>query len=179
MIDRIDANTRLNKILELHPAILDYIVSLNPHDFKRLYNPFMRRIMSPRITIGRVAAMVEKPITTILNRISEISGVKVEQSDEEIRLTQSQKNPPDWLTYVNRDRVKQVDLLPSDETLDSDPMFPIMVAIKGLAGGEILLIKHKWEPQPLYDIWIKMGNIDWFAEKVHEDEWRIWVHKKS
>ncbi len=48
----IHANTRLNKALELHPQVLDYIVSLNPHDFRRLHNPLMRRLMSPRITLG-------------------------------------------------------------------------------------------------------------------------------
>ena len=53
----INANTRLNKALDLHPQVLDYIVSLKPHDFQRLHNPLMRRFMSPRITLGRIAKM--------------------------------------------------------------------------------------------------------------------------
>lgn len=40
-------NTRLKEALGLDPRVVDYIVSLNPHDFQRLRNPLMRRLMSP------------------------------------------------------------------------------------------------------------------------------------
>jgi hypothetical protein len=40
---RINADTHLDKALDLDPKVVDYIVSLNPHDFERLRAPFMRR----------------------------------------------------------------------------------------------------------------------------------------
>ncbi len=57
----VDESSKLSKALRLHPDVLDYIVSLNPHDFKRLYNPLMRRMMPPRISLARVAEMTGTP----------------------------------------------------------------------------------------------------------------------
>ena len=57
----ISGDTRLNRVLDAIPTALDYIVSLRPHDFDRLHNPFMRKHMSPRISLRRVAAMVGIP----------------------------------------------------------------------------------------------------------------------
>ena len=54
---QITGETRLNRVLDSIPGALDYIVSLNPHDFGRLRNPVMRKYMSPRISLRRVAAM--------------------------------------------------------------------------------------------------------------------------
>jgi hypothetical protein len=53
----INAATRLAKALELHPSVLGYIVSLDPHDFSRLENPVMRKLMSPRISLERIATI--------------------------------------------------------------------------------------------------------------------------
>ena len=41
-----------------------------------------------------------------------------------------------------------------------------------------ILVKHKWEPQPLYDIWIRTG-IEHFAEQQSADEWWIYLRKPS
>ena len=62
----VDENARLSKALELHPDVLDYIVSLNPHDFKRLHNPLMRKLMPPRIRLKRIAAMTGTPIAELM-----------------------------------------------------------------------------------------------------------------
>ncbi len=56
----ISAETRLSQVLDAVPGALDYIVSLNAHDFGRLRNPVLRRYMSSRISLRRVAAMVKR-----------------------------------------------------------------------------------------------------------------------
>jgi hypothetical protein len=33
----------------------------------------------------------------------------------------------------------------------------------------VLGIRHRWEPQPLYDLWAKM-NLDWYATKIGDEE---------
>ena len=52
-----NTNTQLHKALDLRPQVLVSIVSLNPHEFRRLHNPLMPRIMLPRIRLGRLANM--------------------------------------------------------------------------------------------------------------------------
>lgn len=172
---KIDANTKLNVILDLGSEVLDYIVSLNPHDFQRLYHPLMRKFMSPRITLRRVAVMINRPVDELLKRIAQLAAVEIALTDES-PYPQSPTTAPIWVQAVLDKPIAVVDLLPIDETLDADPMPPISRGIKQLGVGEVLLIKHKWEPQPLYDIWITTGIL-WYAEQIGTDEWWIWVRR--
>ncbi len=77
----VDENSRLSKALSLHPDVLDYIVSLNPHDFQRLHNPLMRRLMPPRISLKRVAKITGRPVVDILARIHEIAAQPLSEED--------------------------------------------------------------------------------------------------
>jgi Uncharacterized conserved protein (DUF2249) len=167
--------TRLSKALELHPDVLEYIVSLDPHDFERLRNPVMRKLMSPRISLERIALMTSTPINALLERIAALSGATVELSAGEISSPQPSKIRPAWVSSADPKSVRTVNLLPLDELLEADPMPPVMLEIKKLQPGQVLLIRHQWEPQPFYDIWAKMPGLEWFAEPVTADEWRIWV----
>ena len=75
---------------------------------------------------------------------------------------------------MTEEPVAIVDLLASDARLDADPMSPIMRAMKAAAPGEVVLIKHRWEPQPLYDIWDKIG-VAHCATQVGTDEWWVYI----
>jgi len=70
----VSGETRLSQALGLIPGALEYIVSLNPHDFGRLHNPFMRKYMSPRISLRRVAAMAGIPEAQLLQGLSSLNG---------------------------------------------------------------------------------------------------------
>jgi Domain of unknown function (DUF1858) len=107
----IHANTRLNKALDLHPQVLDYIISLNPHDFQRLHNPLMRRLMSPRITLGRIAKMTHVPLAELLAHLAALSGANVEADVVEHDLPQSPAEPPRWVVEAPPDIVEEVNLL--------------------------------------------------------------------
>ena len=71
---QLSGETQLSHALDAIPGALDYIVSLNPHDFKRLRNPFMRRYMSPRIRLRRVAAMAGVPEERLLRELAALSS---------------------------------------------------------------------------------------------------------
>jgi hypothetical protein len=169
--------TRLSKALELHPDVLEYIVSLNPHDFSRLHNPLMRKLMAGRITLARVAAMTHTNTAHLLEHIAEISGATVEHTTTDVSLPQTSSERPAWLEGVSASDVRTVNLLPLDERLDADPMLNVNAAIRQLEPGAVLLIEHRWEPQPFYDVWAKMPGLAWFSERLEADRWRIWVHR--
>ena len=176
----VDGNAKLSKALKLHADVLEYVISLSPHDFERLRNPLMRRLMPPRIALARIAKMTQTPLGELLRSIHE--AAHIELTDDERREldaldgSQGHESPPEdapsWATQPAR----TVDLLEGDERLDADPMLPISRAVKGARVGEVILIKHKWEPQPLYDIWAKIG-VDHFARQVNRDEWWIFIRK--
>ncbi|MBF6612938.1 MAG: hypothetical protein IVW55_07380 [Chloroflexi bacterium] len=199
---QITGETRLNRVLDSIPGALDYIVSLNPHDFGRLRNPVMRRYMSPRISLRRVAAMARVEEERLIRDLARLRvGQGDEQGDEQADrgdktlaflardsaqllssprsapLPQSSATPPPWMLGIDESCLHWVDLLPIDDVL-GDPMLPVTVAVRHLQPGVTIGIRHKWEPQPLYDIWQKMG-LEWFARKISPDEWHIFVHKPS
>ena len=170
----INAHTRLSHVLDLDPLVVDYIVSLNPHDFARLHHPLMRRVMAPRITLGRVATMVGVPVDALLARVSELGKVHIDSALVMPPLPQSPPSKPAW---TNTPLAADIDLLPLDDALDADPLPPVMRAITALAPGEVLRFRHRWEPQPFYDLWTRLGSLEWFAEQIDPDQWWIWVRR--
>lgn len=175
----LNGETRLNKALENIPGALEYIVSLNPHDFTRLHNPFMRKYMSPRISLRRVAAMAGIPENQLLRELAALGGAQAEYSHSETEaqspLPQSPDTPPEWMRGIVPETLHQVNVLPIDDVL-GDPFIPISVAFKRMPPGAVLRLRHRWEPQPLYDIWRKVG-LKWFTQQVADDEWHIFIHK--
>ena len=175
---RVNGSSKLSIALSLHPDILEYIVSLKPHDFSRLRNPLMRRLMPPRISLARIAMIASLPLNELLKRIHEIAGISIDPNEligdiDEPLPTNPQK--PDW---IDGKIGETVDLLEGDARLDIDPLPPISRAIKRAAPGEIVLVKHMWEPQPLYDIWKKI-KVDWYSEKQTDTEWWIYIKKQA
>lgn len=180
--------TRLSTVLDASPAALDYIIALNPHDFERLRNPLMRKVMPPRITLQRLAAMLEIPEPKFLEKLSRISGLPLNVTDKAQKAAGADTSPPlvvplstqerpFWLRYAEPSTIKWVDLGPIDERLE-DPMPPINIAVNTSKEGEIVGIKHKWEPQPLFDIWSARG-LEFFTEQINEGLWQIYVYKPT
>ena len=42
--------------------------------------------------------------------------------------------------------------------------------------GDVLLLKHKWHPQSLYDVWQKLDVVHYAIQKS-PDEWWIYLRK--
>ena len=176
--------SKLSEALKLHPEVLEYIVSLNPHDFQRLHNPLMRKLMPPRITLARIAQMTHTPILELLERIHETAQSPLTDADRMELTSQLEAgqavplpiNPATTPAWTRQDVTVVVDLLESDERLDADPMPPISRTLKKVAPGDVVLVKHKWEPQPLYDIWNTRG-IEYFAAQQSADEWWIYLRR--
>lgn len=171
-----NGDTKLSVALASNPAVLEYVISLNPHDFERLRNPLMRKVMPVRITLRRIANMAGIPEQELLDNINRLAGQPLEAVDHDrapVKVSTSQA--PYWMESVDEKKIGWVDVLEGDERLD-DPMPPINTAVNALKLGEVVGIKHKWEPQPLFDIW-DMRGLDYWTRQVSPDEWHIFVHK--
>lgn len=173
----IDGSTKLASVLKHYPDVLPYIISLNPHDFERLNNPLMRRIMPQRITLGRIASMTDTPLEQMVAQIYASAGESFTSADRAMlslpELAENPQQPPDWL---NQPVVFIVDLLAADERLDTDPFVPLFPVINRAAVGDVILIKHRWEPAPLYDVWEKL-KIKYYAVQQSPNEWWIYLQK--
>lgn len=171
-----NGDTKLSVALASNPAVLDYVISLNPHDFERLRNPLMRKVMPVRITLRRIANMAGIPEQELLDNINRLAGEPLEVVDPDrapVKVSASQA--PVWMQGVDDSQIVWVDVLKGDERLD-DPMPPINTAVNRMEAGGVIGIKHKWEPQPLFDIWDLRG-LDYWTKQISADEWHIYVHK--
>jgi hypothetical protein len=54
-------------------------------------------------------------------------------------------------------------------------MPPINVAVNTSKPGDVIGVKHMWEPQPLYDIWHARGFKFW-SEQIEPDLWHVFVY---
>ncbi len=148
----------------------------------------MRRLIAPRITLSRVAVMAGVPVGELLEGVAALGGVALkDERPEQQPLPQSPEEEPLWASETNTANVRTVDLLPLDDALDADPMLPVMRGIQALSPDEVLLIKHRWEPQPFYDVgprWATSTNGSpnklmttsggfWFAASQVEDPHRV------
>ncbi len=172
-------DTRLSEALDADPSILEYIVSLNPHDFERLRTPLLRKVMPPRITLRRVAAIAGISEIELLSKVNQLLGAPYEPTEDGIQkvLPTSAKEKPEWMAGVDLDSIVWVDVTPIDSEF-GDPMPPINIAVNGTKPGDVVGIKHKWEPQPLFDIWNLRGFEFWTHQEA-PDLWHIFVHRPS
>ncbi len=174
-MNTLEPQHKLSKALALHPDVLSYIVSLNPHDLKRLNNPMMRRLLPKRITLARLAVMLGMSVESLIEGIYAAAGMKLESVtfSPSPPLPTNPDQPPDWFTG---DVVTIIDLLEGDERLDVDPFVPLFPAIKHIEVGDVILLKHKWHPQPLYDVFLKL-DVAHYAIQKSPDEWWIYLRK--
>jgi uncharacterized protein (DUF2249 family) len=173
----ISGQTRLSQVLDASPRAVEYLVSLNPHDFERLRNPVMRRYMASRISLKRVAAMAGVSEAALLHGLAnQGDGLRIAAEAAPGEAPPATPHArPGWLAEVDQSRLHWVDELPVDD-VQGDPFPSISLAVRQLAPGRVLGIRHRWEPQPLYDVWSKM-HLEWFAEPAGPDAWRIFVHR--
>ena len=139
----------------------------------------MRKVMPPRITLQRVAVMANVSESELLNKINEIAGLANEASGPSRydHLPGSPIDKPEWLSIATIKELSWVDLIPIDDVL-GDPMPAVSIAVNTMKPGDVIGIKHRWEPQPFYDIWYARG-FEFWAERIEESLWHVYVHRPA
>ncbi len=171
----IDGDTRLSQVLDSVPGALEYVIGLNPHDFNRLLNPVLRKYMANRISVRRVAAMTSVPEDELVGHLRELASQPAAADAAHAAVPQSTQELPAWMVDVDPDAIHWVDLFGVDAA-EGDPFPAVSLAVRQLGPGEVLGIRHHWEPQPLYDVWSKMG-MQWWAQQIGPDTWHVFVHR--
>ncbi len=120
--------------------------------------------------------MVNIPEQEFVDKINTLAGQPLEKIDhDQAAPPVATTEPPEWMTAVDETQIKWVDVLSGDENL-ADPMPPINIAVNALKPGEVIGIKHKWQPQPFFDIWQTRG-FEYWTREMDADEWHIFVRR--
>jgi len=137
----VNKDSKISKILNENEKAIDTIASVNKN-FKKLQNPFLRKLFAPRVSISDAAKIGGTSSNEILAKLEAI-GFKVEYSepneDETIK---------DNDITMKKDKIVTLDVRPILET-GTDPYHAIMDTLKTMSDDETLLIINTFEPVPL------------------------------
>ncbi len=156
---KIDAHTKISKILNASPKAIEIITAINPK-FEKLNNPILRRSLATRVSVKDAARIGKIDVNDFLKSLEE-NGFEVEyyhpQKDEEgknIKLL-----PPD---FSNREIIT-LDVRPIMEE-GKDPFGYINKVAKQIKPEQILLIINDFEPIPLIDFLVGKNFIHWMKQ---------------
>jgi len=145
----VNKNTKISAILKEKPDAIEAIASINRH-FKKLQNPFLRKMLAPRVNVAAAAQVGNSTVNQLLKVLEDV-GFEVEyETDMDV------ENKEKTQTDMERKNIVDLDVRP---ILDSgvDPFNVIMDGLKTLKDGETLRIINTFEPIPLLNILKKKG----------------------
>lgn len=184
--------TRDSKIKEVlafdEEKMISRLMWLAP-EFERLQYPKLRRAIAGRVSVSQAARIARIPLAEMLYVLNLAIGVNEVELSEELSLCGwddhqfNDTNPPVKpkeiaTTHDNDPNVVFVDLMrQADEKRD-----PMPAIAKGLVSlkrpGEMLLLRHPFDPIPLRDMFARRGFASW-AEERKLGEWFIYFYRPS
>ena len=144
----IDKDTKISIILKEKPEAIDVIASIN-RNFKKLQNPFLRKMLAPRVSVDAAARVGNSTVNKMLAALEQIGfDVKYEPHisvGDEANKKEIEK------TNINMTNIINLDVRPILET-GVDPFNVIMDTLKTVKDDETLRIINTFEPIPLLNI---------------------------
>ncbi len=155
----VDKNTKISEILKEKPEAIEAIASINRH-FKKLQNPFLRKMLAPRVNVTAAAQVGNSTINQLLKVLEDIGFQVSYELENEVN--------NEITTELDMEKTNIVDL-DVRPILDSgvDPFNVIMDGLKTLKEGETLRIINTFEPIPLLNI-IKKKGYEYESERPEE-----------
>lgn len=145
----LNKDSKISDILKENEKAIDTIASVNKN-FKKLQNPFLRKLFAPRVSIKDAAKIGGTRANEILKKLEKV-GFKVEYSKNETIDIKQENN-----ILMKKDKVVKLDVRPILAT-GTDPYHAIMDTLKTMEEDETLLIINTFEPVPLLNKLKKQG----------------------
>jgi hypothetical protein len=167
--------------------VFDALLMLSPA-FERLRYPKLRRAMSGRVSVEQAARIARIPLTEMLYVLNLTLGEPEEALAEEL-LSSDRKDfeyadenlpvKPAELAALEDDAAVFVDLMPLNEA-HLDPMPAIAKGLTKLKkAGDVLLIRHSFDPVPLRDLYLRRYKLASWAEERKPGEWFIYFYRPA
>lgn len=153
---RINRRTKISEIIKHHPDAINVIASINAH-FKKLKNPFLRKILASRVTIEEAAKIGQCKVDDFFEALSKI-GFEIEKdTQEEMRRIKEDvlnRNEDLIKKAIYNNKVKELDVRPMLEK-GIDPFHSIRDELTSIPQGYALKLITTFEPTPLIRIFSK------------------------
>ncbi|MCF6183815.1 MAG: DUF2249 domain-containing protein [Bacteroidales bacterium] len=166
----VSKTTKISEIIKENKNAINVIASVNKN-FKKLENPFLRKLFAPRVSIKDAAKIGGTTINDILIKLKEI-GFKVEFTEEN-RIEENFNN----YNKMKKDKIVKLDVRPILET-GTDPYHAIMETLKTMSENETLLIINTFEPVPILNK-LKSQGYEYEVERPDENTVYTYLSKNE
>lgn len=144
---KVSANTKISELIKMNPAAVDVIASINSH-FGKLKNPFLRKLLAPRVTVEQAASIGKVTVMEFLLKLKEIN------MDVEFPSTNSN------ILNIAQEGVNKADIVLDVRPVlaaGKDPLKEILDSVKKLKNSQTFLLINTFEPFPLIGLLGKKG----------------------
>lgn len=171
---KITPHTKISELIKANSQSVEAIASLSK-TFEKLKNPFLRKILAPRVTITE-ATKIGGCTLSDFKRVLEPLGFSLLLVENEGLMHNRAEAPvsrPAWL----RDKVSHVTLNVRKTIEDGhDPLKEIVQAYHQLPAGQILCIVNSFIPYPLLKL-LENKGAKTFVATVTEQEYHSYFLK--
>ena len=151
---QINAQTKIAALLKHHPDALETIITISP-DFKKLRNPFLRKLMAGRTSIAMAAKVGGCTPDTFFKALAPL-GFTEDTSTVIEDESNNQKSLPDYLKNLKSDQIIAFDVRVIIAE-GKDPLKQIQQKVKEIKPSEALKIINSFEPVPLIKLLEQQG----------------------
>ena len=172
----ISASTKISTLINENEGVIEVIASINKH-FKKLKNPFLRKMLAPRVSIADAARVGGVPVCVMIDKLRDF-GFEVEDAclcEEDVVLQESMniKNK----RIMRKETVVDLDVRPILSG-GVDPFEAIMAKLKTLNDSDTLRIINTFEPIPLLNI-LKKKGYDYHTERPESGVVHTYLEKSD
>lgn len=169
----VNRDTKISDVLGEKPESIEAIASINRH-FTKLKNPFLRKLLAPRVNIAAAAQVGNSTVNEMLKALEligfDVAYDEVDHLDKKVKVEQSKIN-----LDMEKLNIVDMDVRPILET-GVDPFNVIMDGLKKLKEDETLRIINTFEPIPLLNI-IKKKGYDYETQRPEDGVVHTYISK--
>jgi hypothetical protein len=141
----IDKNTKLLDLLNEHPELEEYVISLAP-PFKNLKNPILRKTIGRLATLEKAALMGGLKVNDFMNSIREKLGME-KLIDTDSDNSEGLNSEPVWIKQSAAHTINGIEMLEQG----IHPLNEVFRLMGEINHGEYVLLVTNFTPVPLID----------------------------
>lgn len=165
----ITSQTKISALIKANPAVIDAIASINAH-FKKLHNPFLRKVLASRVTIAEAAKIGKVDIGLFFERLKPLGF----DADDSIVPGDAQ---PVNLNVAVPEFDHRLDVRP-DIARGEDPFIKILDMLAKIDVGDTMQLVNSFEPAPLIRI-LQEKNFEITVFDIGDSEVHTYIKKTN
>ncbi|CAN5745093.1 hypothetical protein BH10BAC3_BH10BAC3_09090 [soil metagenome] len=172
----INADTKIATLLKHHADALEAIITLSP-DFKKLRNPFLRKLMAGRTSIAMASKIGGCTPEAFFKKLQPLGFDADTLTVTSETISQEQKPMPAFINNMQASQTITLDVRPM-LAAGNDPLQLIQQRVKALQQGQVLKIINTFEPTPLINLLGRRGFVS-YVKQVKENVIETYFYKET